>query len=465
LGNAGARLKVPAIVNFHTVFEMLFRIIGKSILCIMLGCGSVSFAYAYNQYSGNVSFLSNQVDSSVNDVVGNRFRAGFVFDFKQSNPGELEKNFSLTTEYNDAGNLLFSLREANLVHRFGSYEVTYGRKVLDWSISDRVWGFGKLNNRVNINFFEPGQEGLTGIKIKKQYESGFYIDSFLSVVNVPELNPGFDINNDDGTITKKNPWSSELSDSTEFDIDGDDVPEVIPIKYYVDMPDIGEIVFQASFGLNLGFTSEYVDVSGFAIRKPENVITSAAELTLNADNANVRVSPQVFFHDVFGTNVRLKYKRFALSFSTLSTRPNEFPEGNELLTEFTSIETEKRDEDYVGVGLDYESYALQTGLHYVARVSEFDLTGDVLATPPRWNQAVTYYLNARVLKNLDMNFDFKYDTLTFDRLYKLELSYHMDRNVRIAAGAEVIGTPEISDSFWYEFRNNDAVYGSLRYVF
>ncbi len=421
----------------------------------------MSSVWAKQDFTGSVGGLSNQLSSEVGDVNGNRYNFDMNFDYHRLRSNELERKLTLNVLVNDQNATMYSLNEAYLTRRWGRSELQFGRAILDWSDVDSHWGFGKLNNRQNFTGFEPGQEGLIGLVFKRRYENGIRFHIFATPLYVPEMNPSLDINKTEGTITSKNPWSKPPAQTARIE-DRD-----IPIFYDVAYPEISDVVFKPSGGFNFGWANKHWDGGFYYLRKPENQLSTTVDISYNPgdDIINARVEPQFYYHDIYGGNLRWKNRDMSVYVSAIAVRPNEYPVGDELTTQYTQIEVEKRREDYVGGGIARENDRMGMGFDYVARLSPFNKEEDILAEDPRWNQALHGWVRYRFNRFFQGSTDVKYDTHTTDRLVMVRASYFPVRNMVVNVGVNMIGTPGDGRSYWSPYTNNDAVYAGLRYLF
>lgn len=411
--------------------------------------------------TGHIGGLSNELVSGVSDVKGNRYNFDLNFDYHRKAPYEYEKRLTLNLLQNDQNALLYSINEAYIGNQWGRSEIYVGRYILDWSKIDQAWGFGKVNNRQNFDFFEPNQEGLIGVTFKRKYHSGIRYELFTSFLYVPELNPPMEIDKENGTITSKSPWSNAPAETARIE------SRDVPINYNVDYPSVSEAVLRYSAGLKFGFETKHFDFNAFYMRKPENQFTPIVTFSYNSgdDEAKAFIDPQFYYHDLYGTNLNYNNKDLNIYFSAIAVRPNTFPDGSIEATQYTQIETEKRREDYLGGGISLENDKRAIGAGYVARLSPFDREDDILAQDPRWNQAVNTFFRYRFSREFQISGDGKYDTLTTDRLGQLKFSYLPARSMLLDLGVNVIGTSKDGKSYWSPYTNNDAVYARMRYVF
>lgn len=418
-----------------------------------------------SNFNSKFSLLSNQVVQEVGDVEGNRFNVDADMGYYKRKSEGRERKVDFSFRYNDAESTMFSVANAYYSTKtIGDIGITYGRKVVEWSPADAYWGFGFINNRKNFDYFEPGQEGLTGVTLKRNFNlvvGKLKVETFISPFYVPELNPGMNIDNEKGTITASNPWSKPPAESV--DLNG----ERIPIKYYVEMPEVSEIVARPSAGASVSYEYGIVELQAFAMKKPENKLTTAVEVVYENDSEAVyaKITPQVFYHNVVGGNIFLRNSNYTAYFGAIASRPDELPDGDSVVTDWTKIETQKLNEDYFVAGFMRKNDRYSVGLHYAARVSAYDIASDSLAQNPRWSQVIGFNLQARVSRNFLTKFDVKYDSLTSDRLMMVSANYRMSDNSFISAGLNMIGAEEGEDTFWDEFVDNDSIYTKLMYRF
>jgi hypothetical protein len=412
---------------------------------------------------GYVAGTSNQLASGVGDVDGNRWFFDLGFDYHQQDPNVgFENRFVMHALFNDQSALMYSVNEAYLVRPFGLARLEVGRMLLDWSDVDDHWSFGKVNHRQNFNYFEPGREGLLGVMIKRtSNKRGARLHLFFSPLYAPELNPSLDIDKSAGTVTSNNPWAKPPAPTAR--LEGRDVP----IFYDIDYPEISEVVFRSSGGVNVGWEDEHWEAGLYYLFKPENQISTAVEVSYNTgdDIVNADVTPQFYYHHVYGGNLRWRNRDVTIYASAIAVRPNEYPDVSLEAAQYTQLEMEKRREDYVGGGIARSNGRWGTGFDYVARLSPFDRAEDILAEDPRWNQAVHGWGRYKFTDSFEVSGDAKYDMLTTDRLFMFKVVYYPLTMLALTAGVNMIGTPNDGKSYWGPFKNNDSVYSGLRYLF
>ena len=442
-----------------TLFSIL--LISNSVLASKVTT-NLNLPKGKSYFSGEASFRSNELVENVGEVVGNKYYSNLDMKYDTAESSSIQKVFDLSARYNDQADLMYSIKEAKVVFNTTHGAFTVGRTILDWSTVDQEWGLGKLNNRKNFDYFEPGQEGLIGFLYEKKFQNNISVGAFGSILYVPESNPGMEIDEDNKTVTCKNPWCDAPSDSAE--IEGKE----IPIYYEVNYPEIADVVFRYSAGLSLGYEYKRLKLQGYMFRKPENSISVTAEIVYDTSNEEIIVeaTPQFYYHDVKGTELTYSFSDTFKGYSSfISIDPNTFPDGNEPYLEYTGIKPKKLNEDYLGLGLKYTKNQFYGHLGYIARLSDFDRENELLVQYPRWNQAVQLQLKSRITRKLMAELDIKYDTITEDRLAIVKTNYNFTSNLSMALGVNIIGTSKDQESYWSTYENNDSVYSSLKLRF
>ncbi|HLW58067.1 MAG TPA: hypothetical protein VKY27_11800 [Bacteriovoracaceae bacterium] len=437
------------------------RLLTFTLLC------PLGLAQAQEIITGHIGGISNQVDERVGDVPGNKFIGELRFNYKKDYTSvgtELERAFSLAVNVNDQSLTQYSIPEAYVGGKLSKKDyIRFGRQVLNWAEVDKVWGFGKLNNRIGFDGFDPGQEGLTGLLYERRSSNGMRYRAFLSGIYVPELNPSLDIDKKDKTITSRHPWADPPSATAEID-----PGNVKRIAYEVDYPEYHEVIYKYTVGASLGYESKHWVWDGFIIRKPENRFTPEAHVSLNSvdDLIEAQVKPHFHHHDVYGSTLKYRNLDLEMYISGIAVRPLHYPEGDRDAFRATKIKSEKMREDYLGGGISRVNDIYSIGFNYVARLSPYDRDAETLTEDPRWNQAINIFAVRNFWgQKLSLRTDLKFDMMTTDRLFMFEALYKATKHLHLSAGVKLIGTPGDGDSYWSPYTNNDSIYGGLRYAF
>lgn len=416
-----------------------------------------------NNFSGDFGIQTNGLVQNVGEVPGNKYYGEMEFRYQYKS----EKNNYIGLEFdsriNDEDVFEYSLSEAVVEFNFSRSRLALGRTNLEWSYTDNVWGLGKINNRKNFDYFEPGREGLVGFFYDHKFLNGLDISLFASGVYIPEMSQGLIVDKERGTIQCRSAWCSAPSASAE--VEG----RRVPIYYNVKYPDASDVVFRHSVGFRLGFAlDEKFYMSFYQLHKPENSTSVTAEVSVEPDLSviNAEVTPQFYYHDVRGTNVEYRFNNhIKLYASGISTIPNNTPDSDEPLIKYTGIKPKKKKETYLSSGIFYKNLDWSAHAGYIARISEFDTESDILVDYPRWNQAINIGIKKKFTRKIQVALDLKYDMLTEDRLTMFKTDYFISPSIVAALGVNVIGTNKSKESFWSKYENNDSLYSSLKYIF
>lgn len=423
-----------------------------------------AFASAVKQYDGSLSFLYQDYFDGIGGVHGNRYWTEFNFAYEKKEPFiDDESKLDFVLRYNDAKGLFFSLKEAQYTSLGNFSEYSVGFVIIDWSEIDKIWGLGKINNRVNIDFFEPGQSGLPGIVFTQRLSKNFAVGMYGSFLYVPEYNPMLKINKKERSISSKSPWV--VLPSRTAQVGGN----TSTINYDVSVPNLDEIIFHPSYGLNLKYSfTEHMHLSSFYIRKPENSLSNTATVIVDnvLFNVDVEVDPKIFYHDLWGGQLTFETrdKSWQLYTSYLMSQPGSKPQ-NEQPVQYGgyAFRLEKQDEEYWGTGIRYFFLGGNLHLGHLTRVSAFE--ENAILKRPRWGEAVNFSMSASFFENYLFKTEIFYDYSTDDKLIEAELEYIYNGVLAFSVGANILTSPDTGQGFWKPFRQNDGVYTELSVLF
>jgi hypothetical protein len=427
--------------------------------------------FCFGGWSGSLSGFYNTIGSTSN-VGGNKAWGEARLKFQGNRNKLFFSDFSIATQVNDLGLISVSVHELNLTYNRANFSLSAGRSILPWSELDSTWGIGALNNRENFNFYKPLQEGLTGINFSMKSKN-FGLDAFGSYLYIPELNPATDLDRENKTVGTRSPWVNSIPTTTTIPSN----PTVqIPIYFNIPSIDYASIIFNYSFGLNLRYSTPNFSINAFAMRKPENQVSTlgnfSADVQELSTSINIYLNPQIFYQTVGGANVAWKINdRFSWKSSFLVIKPDKEPLDSNyyrnlnLLYEYTKIKGDKVDQTYLSTGVSYDLSYWKFSINYLSRLSKYQISEDLLAATPRWNQVINLYVKYFSKKPYFFEGDVKVDMLSKDRVIDARVGWIFHPHLRAMLGVRIIGVNEEEESFWKNFRNNDAVYLSGHFVF
>ncbi len=399
---------------------------------------------------------NNYPGGDVGNKKGNHFSTQFDGEYSK-NQEHLHTASKLSLRHTDAGEFQVSVMEAYAKYKYPYLDVQLGRFVVPWAPLDEKWGMGYLNNRKNFTFYDPGQEGLIGAKLKLKNKIGLKFETFGSFLYIPELNPSSTVEN--GEVKSKNIWTQ--APPKYADING----TLTPISYYLDKPDLADIIMRGSFGQMVGLEKEFFEANFFYFLKPENSIRPAGDARLTTDGKIIaNIKAKLYYEEVYGGSLTLKPKNTNVYFSVLRVDPKNMPANDPLYVQYVKIETKLEARDYVGAGIDYELDNLKVGANWIALVSQPEKSNDLIGNKSRFREAIDLFLTWKITDRLKNTFDIKKDFIKNDTIIMEDLSYAIGKGFEVGGGVNLIDSPNNS-SYWAKFRDNDQIYASLGYHF
>ncbi len=424
-----------------------------------------------------LSFLSSSAFASFGSISFRHNDPISVIDNQTINLWWVHSNLKYSTEkflfnsqlqFEEGGLTMFSVQELYYKNSFTHLDLKAGRFNLNYSTLDKNWGLGKINNRVNFDFFNPDQEGLVGIGLSFKKFKNITIDGFFSYLNVPELNPPLNIDNDKGTISSKSSWadapdSVATSGSLTF-----------PLNYKVNTPSISDLVFKPSLGLNFkvhNFIISDLIVNFFAIYKPENQLSNEANVELEITpitSGKVTIDPSLSQHFVFGGSISKKFSdRYHLNLGLLSNKLDKKSAiDSDVINDNIGlgIDINRADETYMEISSQYETEILSVDLGFLKRLSSFSKES-TLDTIPRWDSVVHLGVEYSFLPKFLFQLDVKFDFGSKDRVYQSSIGYSYSQYLSAKLGFQIIGSPQSGDGFWARYRENDSVFADVKITF
>lgn len=417
---------------------------------------SVSGFAAERIKKASLNHQNNYPGGNIGNKKGNHYSTQFDGEYRK-NQDHLNTASILSLRLTDASEFQVSVVEAYADYKYNYLDLKLGRFIVPWAPIDEKWGMGYLNNRKNFTFYDPGQEGLIGAKIKLKNKIGFKFETFGSFMYIPELNPSSSVAN--GEVKSKNIWSQ--LPPKYADING----TLTPIYYYLEEPNLKDIIMRGSFGQMLGYEKEYFEVNAFYFLKPENSIRPGGDARLTTDGKIIaNIKAKLYYEEIYGGNLYLKPKNTNIYFSAFRVDPKNMPANDPLYVQYVKIETKLESRDYVGAGIDYSLDNFVFGGNWIAMVSTPAKSNDLIGNKSRFREAVDFFFTWKITDKLKNTFDIKKDFIKNDTIIMEDLNYAIGKGFNIGGGFNLIDSPNNS-SYWAKFRDNDQVYASLGYDF
>ncbi len=425
--------------------------------------------FSLRAYEGSVSYekyfrLNNPIYRS---------DSGDLIDLGlQSAPLTKEKGFDHFLKgdfrfyFQDNNALNYSLQEAYLHYQGEQFQLSVGRKILDWNPNEKYWSLGYLNANQAFTLLSTEEEGITGIIFNKNI-GPFEFDVLLSYLFIPQVNPSVEFKN--GEVQSKSDWVRLPPKKTIV------TSNFVPIYYNDPEYNLSKIIFNKSLGGNVRYHWNKGGIAAFAVYKPENVLRANASAYYDNSLGQVVVSPvpTVNHHAYYGVQLFQAFgdlkTRGGLSYVDPNARlGRDFPISNARKTynsDYFTINPRYDKEAYAhfSLNLDRKDYLLS--LNFINLLTKnIRASDDFFSDTVKWNRAfggsVTYFLN----DSFSLMVDMKYDVLRYDNIIKGEFKYNFQDKVNISLGLEVLKAPQDA-SYWSYYRTSDSLYSSIGFIF
>jgi hypothetical protein len=390
------------------------------------------------------------------------------FETKKLDPNKTFDYFTMLDTrlyFQDNNAVNYSLQEAYLYYRGNSYQLSIGRKILNWNTNEKYWSLGYLNANQGFTLLSSEEEGVTGVNLTKEI-GPFEFDVLFSYLFIPQLNPSIKIKN--GEVISQSDWVRLPPKKTV--VSGTEVG----INYKITDYKVSDILLQKSLGGNIRYNWNKGGVAAFAIYKPENSVranASASYDNLVTQKVIVEADPAVNHHAYYGVQTFQAFGDLKVRGGLSYVDPNAHlgPDlpifKNEARKTFTSDfftihpRYEKEAYAHISGNLDRGNYLLS--LNYIHLLSKNTrASDDFFSDAVKWKRAVggsaTYIFN----DSFKVLVDLKYDLERFDNIIKSVITYNYKNQVRISLGLEVLKAP-LNVSYWSYYRANDLLYTSI----
>ncbi len=390
----------------------------------------------------------------------------------KSSPVEDEKTVikhyyegDLRLYFEDNNDLAYSVQEAYLDYKHEGYQFYLGRKILDWNQNEAFWGLGYLNASQGFSLLGDGEEGVTGLFVKKQF-GDFEVEALASYLFIPALNPSIEIKN--GSVRAKNDWVRLPPTRTLYNA------RVIPIRYETGKINYSKILFNKSMGANVRYLYSKGWFSAFALYKPENHlrINASAAYVPDIDKVVVTANPTINHHAYYG----LLWQHFFGNTRALGgvsyVDPNaklgkdinllSIENGRrEFSSEYFKIKPNYDREAYGHFSLNFDRGKYGLSANYIQILTKNKRgSDDFYSDTVRWKRAVGFKVDYFFTDSLSGLANWKYDLARKDNILKMEVKFDYNKRFMWLAGVELLKAPETS-SFWSYYRSNDVLYTEI----
>ena len=173
-----------------------------------------------------------------------------------------------------------------------------GRRKQNWSDVDERWNLGFFQPEFRANPLNSETQGQTGIFYENK-KASWKFTFFGSPVFIPDQGPNFEIK--DGQFVASNPYFAPPPQNIYFQ------SVLLPIDYNIQKPEVAEVIFQTSYGLQIYYGEKkgvYSQVS--SMYKPSNQLAYGWKGVLVTDRVRVDVKPKTYYEKIFNWDIGYK---------------------------------------------------------------------------------------------------------------------------------------------------------------
>jgi len=179
-----------------------------------------------------------------------------------------------------------------------SSAIHVGRRKQLWSDVDERWNLGFFQPEFRANPLAPETQGQTGIFYENN-KGDWKFTFYGSPVFIPDQGPNFEIK--DGQFVASNPYFAPPPQNIYFQ------SVLLPIDYNIQKPEIADIVFQPSYGLQI----HYGEKTGFysllsSMYKPAHQLAYGWKGVLVTDRVRVDVKPKTYYEKIYNWDIGYK---------------------------------------------------------------------------------------------------------------------------------------------------------------
>jgi len=429
------------------VYSLFFLVL--AFVLVQSTCFAKEVMLSYQQY-GRLNQPAN-AEASDNWV-------GLSYDrLKEHSGGGLSKIAVDARYYNGNGRWAVSVPELYYRKDRTNSHMAFGRQILDWAPNEKFWLLGELNPQRGFNLLEENQEGVMGAKFSRS-KGPFQVDVFGSYLYAPQLNPGYAIQ--DGRVVGQTEWSKLPPTKVSYN------DAEVPLRYTLENPDMGKLIFRPTLGMRLGLNWGSGGVSVYGIHKPESQVRINATGHYEQDTveqAAVTAKPFANQQNIVGTHVMQKLGQVELTVGGMAISPEKKGDPD---FQFEAIKIQPVYEDYVYsyAGAAYKSAYGEISANYIELMNNLNGKEVMLGKTTRWRKAVGGKVDYNFSDRFVFAVSYRQDLEIGDRLLTQSVGYNVSKSAKVMAGIEFLEAPQ-KTSFWASYRTNDSVYTRLLYNF
>lgn len=238
-------------------------------------------------------------------------------NIKKTNPNIFNLNLSMKYAIGQPVLNYINLKEIFFLQALEDFNISYGRKLQNWSGLDKIWNFGFFQPQFRWNSLDTSPQGLFGIF----FDNNSYISKqnfnwtvFGSPIYLPDQGPGYDLK--EGKFQNSNPWFNTPPQNIEFK------GQVFPIDYNLAVPKANDVIFQTLFGAKVGYlTNSGYFVNGAYLSKPSHQIALTYKAVLVANTVKIDILPVIYREQNYALDFGYADSDWNLKMNILGNQP------------------------------------------------------------------------------------------------------------------------------------------------
>ncbi len=440
--------------GWYTRSGLLLKQIAKCMLMTLMLFSGETFADTLYQFG-------YQYYERLNIPVGGKNNKGFLlanFDYqgqKEKMNTKAEFNFRFYP-HNAEG--VYSFPEVFVSYKKTWFDLTLGRKIIDFAPAEKFWLLGEINPVRGFNLLEEKQEGLMGAHLDLHFRRSS-LSFIASLIHIPQINPTYKIKS--GKVRAPNEWSKLPPTKARFN--GQDMQ----IYYNLIKPDLDRILIHPTTGIRYKYEwSENSGAQAFALFKPEPGIRMKATGFYEqntVERASVFVKPFVNKHIIMGGEIYQQFSFMQLRVGLWHFDPQKGPDKDFNFTALR-IEPTYTTEDYFYTKLSGIWNKINWSANFLDLISRDNRTDDLFAKVSKWRRAIGASIDWQFLEKHSLDFNYRLDFSMHDHIVNANWNYHFLGNAHLLVGFEFIAAPS-AFSYWGPYRTNDSLFAQVNYVF